>query len=346
MADTQAMSAKGQTGAAPKGSVASAGRGIVQTLSGSQARLPIVIAALLMGFAWLDPVMLSLPNLRNMLIQSSYLVVFATAQMFVILVRGFDLSLGTAVSTISVASAMVMAQAITSGATPVEAVLLGIVAGLLVGCLIGAVNGAVVSLLNVNPFVATFGMLNICLGVSSSLSGGFQIFDLPAPLHALFYNAAPFGVPIPVLIAALVVAVSYGILTFTRFGRSLFILGSNPRAALVAGHNSRLHLAGAYVLCSALVALGALLLTARTGSGEPNMGGSLMLQSIAAAVIGGVSLQGGKAHVAAPVMGAFLITTLSAGMNLSRIDGYIQQMLLGVVIIATVFLDPLRRKQR
>lgn len=308
------------------------------------ALLPIVLLIILAVFTALEPTMLTLGNLRNMFIQSSYLMVFAAAQMMVILVRGFDLSLGTAVSTISVASAMVMTHLVGTGSSPETAVTLGLLAGLGIGVLIGAINGAVVSYLDVNPFVATFGMLNICLGVSSSLSGGFQIFDLPTQLNAGFYLGTVLGVPMPVVIAALVLIGCHVTLQHTRFGRSLFILGSNPRAATVAGHNTRLLLLGAYVVCGLLVAIGGLMLTARTGSGEPNMGGSLMLESIAAAVIGGISLRGGRASVVAPVLGALIITALSAGMNLAQIDGYVQQMLLGVVIIATVFLDQGRKR--
>ncbi|GAD21704.1 ABC transporter permease [Acidovorax sp. MR-S7] len=310
------------------------------------AKLPVVLAVLLLIFTALEPTMLSVGNLRNMLVQASYLVIFACAQMVVILVRGFDLSLGTSVSTISVASGMVMVHLAQGGTHADTAVAMGILAGIAIGAVIGAANGVVVSYLRVNPFVATFGMLNICLGLSSSLSGGFQIFDLPVTLNGIFYRSAPLGIPAPVVASVLVLAFCHILLVHTRFGRSLFILGSNPRAAAVAGHNSRALLAGAYVLCSMLVAAGALLLTARTGSGEPNLGGSLMLESIAAAVIGGISLRGGQASVAAPVMGALIITTLSAGMNLARIDGYLQQVLLGVVIVATVFLDQGRRSVR
>lgn len=309
-------------------------------------RLPAVLVLVLLVFTAIEPAMLSPANVGNMLVQASYLVIFASAQMLVIVVRGFDLSLGTTVSTISVCSGMVMAAQTAAGVAAGPAVALGLVAGLAIGIAIGATNGFIVAYLRVNPFVATFGMLNVCLGIASSVSGGFQIFNLPAPLNANLYRGSLLGVPVPVLVAALVVGGSYVILGWTKFGRSLFLLGSNPRAVAVAGHNSRALLAGAYVMCSLLVAIGALLLTARTGSGEPNMGGSLMLESIAAAVIGGVSLRGGQASVAAPVVGASIITALSAGMNLARIDGYVQQILLGVVVIATVFLHQGRKGAR
>lgn len=224
-----------------------------------RAGLPAVLALLLLVFGLLEPTMLRTGNLRNTLVQSSYLVIFACAQMVVIVVRGFDLSLGTSVSTISVASSMVMIYFVQAGMPTQSAVPLEMLCGLGIGAIIGAANGFVVTYLNVNLFVATFWMLNICFGLSSSISGGFQIFDLPSAFNESLYRSAPLGVPVPVVADLLVLATYYVLFEHTRFGRSLFILGSIPRAAAVAGHNHRALLAGAYVVCSTLVALGALL---------------------------------------------------------------------------------------
>ena len=131
----------------------------------------------------------------------------------------------------------------------------------------------------------------------------------------------------------------------TRFGRSLYIVGANPQAAVAAGIRTRPVLVAAYMLCAGLTALGALLLTARTGSGEPNLGGNLTLQAIAAAVVGGVRLSGGEGGVGAALFGALFITVLSNGMNLIQIDGYLQQICLGVIIIASLIIsrDDIRR---
>jgi ribose transport system permease protein len=131
-------------------------------------------------------------------------------------------------------------------------------------------------------------------------------------------------------------------LNHTIFGRSLYLIGNNPRAAYLAGLPSKRFLGLAYLACSLLASLGALMLTARTGSGEPNLGGSLMLESIAAAVIGGVSLHGGVGGVGAVIMGTLLVTMLSNSMDLLEVGGYVQQILLGCVIIVAIFLDRLR----
>jgi ribose transport system permease protein len=211
------------------------------------------------------------------------------------------------------------------------------------GLLVGLFNGAFVALLSINPFVVTLGSLNICLGLATTISGGRPVFNVPDPFSALLYNGKliPF-VPVPVLLAVVVCVFLYFLLERTVFGRALYLIGNNPRAAQLAGLPSKRYLMLAYMLCALLAAFGSLMLTARTGSGEPNLGGSLMLESIAAAVIGGVSLQGGVGGVVPVILGSVFITMMSNAMNLLRVDGYIQQILLGVIIIAAIFLDRVR----
>ena len=327
---------------------ASTGTGGSTLIQGFLARgiLPVLLVLMFVGFGITEPNVYSLANLENIFIQSSYIAVFAAAQMLVIVTRGFDLSLGVTVSLVSVFSGMVMVWWL--GGHPGSlafAVLLGCIAGILAGSLVGVVNGLCVSLLKVNPFVVTLGTLNIVLALASTISGGFPIFDIPNEFNVWFYKIRWFGLPPPVVIAGIMLVLTYVIMNRTVLGRSLYLLGGNPRAAHVAGLPSRSYLTFAYILCSIYAAVGALMLTARTGSGEPNLGGNLTLESIAAAVIGGVSLRGGEGTVWSPIQGALFITVLSNGMNLQRVDGYIQQIILGVVIIGAIFLDTVRRRR-
>ena len=306
--------------------------------------LPLLMIVMELSVFAFEPRVLSLRNVVNVLNQSSYLFVFACAQMVVILTRGFDLSLGAAVSTVSVASALAMTGLAKTGSPDAVVVAAGLAAGLGVGGLVGLFNGGFVSGLAINPFIVTLGSLNICLGLSTTISGGSPVFNVPDVFSRLFYNGVLIpGVSIPITIAIVIAAALYFLLNHTTFGRSLYIIGNNPRAARVAGLPSRRYLFMAYLVCSLLAAFGGLMLTARTGSGEPNLGGSLMLESIAAAVIGGVSLQGGVGGVGAVVFGALFVTMLSNSMDLLEVGGYIQQILLGCVIILAIFLDRLRR---
>lgn len=308
-----------------------------------QAILPVALVVMVLGFSFVEPRVLSTGNLVNIAIQSSYLVIFATAQMVVILTRGFDLSLGTAVSAVSVTSALVMTGMVgPAGEGLAQALILGILMGLAIGVGTGLFNGFAVAWLRVNPFVATLGSLNICLGIATMASDGRPVFNVPNEFSRLVYSGTVAGIPVPIVLAGLVLLVTWFILNYTVFGRALYILGGNPRAATVAGIPSRRYLLLAYVMCSVIAAIGALMLTGRTGSGEPNLGGNLTLESIAAAVIGGVSLRGGLGGVQSCILGALFITALSNGMNLMRVDGYIQMIVLGCVVILAIFLDRLR----
>jgi ribose transport system permease protein len=299
-----------------------------------------LIVLMEVAFALIEPRIISRGNMLNVMQQASYLVIFTVAQTLVILTRGFDLSLGTTVSAVGVASALVL---VGHGEDPAWWVLAaGIAVGLAFGLAVGLFNGLLVAAVGVNPFIATLASLNICLGLATTISGGKPVFGVPDSFSDLLADDHILGVRVTVAIAIAVMAIAWFGLTRTVYGRAIYIIGGNPRAASVAGLPARLVLGGTYVACSLLAALGALMLIARTGSGEPNLGGSLMLQSIAAAVIGGASLRGGTGGVSSALLGALFVTMLSNGMDMLRISGYIQLITLGVVVIFATALDFLR----
>jgi ribose transport system permease protein len=293
--------------------------------------LPLAIVAALVLFGLLEPRVLTADNLRNVAVQTSFLAIFAMAQCLVILTRGFDLSLGYCVSLVSVVSAMSM---VASGS-----LVLGVLAGLGAGLIAGMVNGVLIGGIALNPLVTTLGTSYILLALASTISGGFPVSNLPAGFTESFSLARPLGLQMPIWIAAGIFVLLFAMLKATRFGRSLYIVGANPRAATAAGIPTFAVLTGAYALAAVLAAIGALLLTARTGSGEPNLGGNLTLESIAAAVVGGVKLSGGEGGVGAALMGALLITILSNGMNLVQVDGYLQSIILGIIIITSLMIS-------
>ena len=317
--------------------------------------LPVILAVFYVVFALIEPRFHSFDNFINIITQSSYLIILSTGQMVVLLTRGFDLSIGTVISLISVSSALVMMGVLARNPDAIGfAIFLACLTGLGIGLAVGAVNGLCVSVLQVSPFVVTLGMHGIALGFASTLSEGFPVFNLPVELTNFFSRGTVLGIPATVIVCIIVLAGVYLLLNHTVFGRALYVIGGNPRAAHVAGFSSRLHLTGAYVVCSFIAAIGALLLTARTGSGEPNLGGGLggglagglMLASIASAVIGGVSLRGGEGRIFHCVFGGLFVTILSIGMNLIRVDSYIQLMVLGTVLVLALFVDRLRSQIR
>ncbi len=293
--------------------------------------LPIAIVIVFAVFGVLDERVWSPSNILNIAVQASYLAIFAMAQTMVILTRGFDLSLGVSVSLASVVAALAM-----SGGSSLAA---GLAAGVGVATAVGFVNGLFVAGAGINPFVVTLGMANIILALASTVSGGFPVTGLPDSFSAILAQGSFLGVPAPLALALVVFVVLQALLQITRFGRSLYILGANPAAARAAGIRAVPVLTAAYTLCGLLIGLGAMMLTARTGSGEPNLGGNLTLESIAAAVVGGVKLSGGEGGVGAAVLGALFITVLSNGMNLVQVDGYLQQICLGLIIIVSLIVS-------
>ncbi|MBW5435768.1 ABC transporter permease [Bradyrhizobium canariense] len=310
------------------------------------AILPIAMVVLVLGFASFDRGVLSSANLLNVAQQTSYLALFAMAQTVVILTRGLDLALGPTVSMVSVGTALAMAGAAATGHDPSAVLLAGLAVGFSLGVACGLFNGVVIAMFKVNPFVATLGSYNVAIGVATTLSSGRPVQGVPTLFSQIFYGGSVFGIPAAIAVTVAVGIVLHLVLARTVFGRSLYIIGTNPRAAAVAGLPVKRILITTYVLCSALAALGAIMMTARTGSGEPNLGGALSLQAIAGAVIGGTSLAGGRGGVGTAVLGALFITILSNGMNLTRVDGYVQMVVLGAIVIIGVLLDRLRLERR
>ena len=302
---------------------------------------PAMICALLVIFSVLSPGMASRDNILNILAQASYLMLFASAQSMVLLVRGYDLSLGNTVSLVSVIAGLAMTSSWSQAAG--WPVLLSVLCGVGAALVIGIANGALVAKAGLNPFIVTLAMTYVLVAISSTVTGGAPVSGLPKSFVALS-NRELLGLPLQIWTLGAATLLLYTALEWTVFGRSLYLIGSNPLAATAAGIPTQLVTALAYVLCSVVAGVGAILLTARTGSGEPTLGANLTLEAIAAAVVGGMSTQGGRGAAVAPLIGAVLITLLSNGMDMARIDGYIQQICLGLIILAVLALDRLRTR--
>ena len=207
---------------------------------------PVILA---LGFGLYVPAVLSLENIINIVQQTAFLFVLTCAQTIVLLTRGLDLSLGPSVSMISVASALTMTAVVGSdGSNGIIAALAGTASGLLIGLLVGLFNGIAVAWLRVNPFVATLASMNICLGIGTSLSDGHPVFGIPEEFNVAGYRLHVLGIPMSVIYAVAVGIALHLLLQHTIVGRSFYVLGSNPRAAIVAGWPRRRLLALAYVL--------------------------------------------------------------------------------------------------
>jgi ribose transport system permease protein len=299
--------------------------------------VPIVIIALGIYLTATTEFFLTSINLTNLLVQGSVLAIVAFGLTFVILAGELDLSVGSSMALVSVVSAMVMRD---SGS-----VILGLVVAIGVGLAIGLINGLVVTLLEVPSFIATLGMLTIAGGTALALTDGAVISGIPISIGNLV-NEGFLGVRWVLWIVIAVFAILYFIQSQTGFGVRVFAVGGNREASrLSAIPVNRIRLL-CFVITGACVGLAGFILVARVQSGQPSAGGLLGLTAIAAIVVGGTNLLGGRGSIARTLFGVLLISVLTNGLQLKGIDDNAQQIIIGVVFIVAASADFVRRQLR
>jgi len=281
----------------------------------------------------LSPVFLAPNNIINVIRQTSIYGIIAVGMTFVILTGGIDLSVGSILAVSgAVCAGLIHAQ------LPVAAV---IAAALGVGIAFGVFNGLFITLGKITPFVVTLGMMGIARGITLIYTNGYPISGLPEDLRFVG-SGYLFGLPIPVLIFIAVVLVAHFVLTQTRMGRYTYAIGGNEAAVRLSGINANFYKALAYVIAGATAGLSSVILTARLNSAEPVAGNGYELDVIAAVVIGGTSLSGGRGSIWGTFIGALMIGVINNGMNLLGISSYFQLVVKGFIIIGAVWLDRLR----
>ena len=305
--------------------------------------LPFLLLIAMIVFTLMSDNFLSGRNLLNVVRQSTYLALVSMGQMFALLTGGFDLSVGTILALTSVVGATAMAATYAAMPDAVAfAILIGILTGVAAGTAIGAVNGIGVALFNVSPFMMSLGMASIGFGIALYMTGGVPVYGMPVEFGDTVGFGSLLGLPTPVLIALILIVVLYIVVNWTRLGRYFYAVGGNIKAARLSGINTRLTLFLAYVLCGAMAAISGILLTARLDTGEANIGATMPLESIAACVIAGVSLRGGVGRLENVVLGALFIGLVQNGMNLARIESYLQTVVIGALLILAVVADQFR----
>jgi ribose transport system permease protein len=325
---------------------AATGAGPRRALIGDAGVLPILFVLLVLALALTQPHFLAAQNIINVLRNASFLVIAASGQMLVLIVGGFDLSIGAVIALTSVVSASVMAGLPAHGVHATGAIVaLGVLGGLGCGLAVGLVNAFCVALLRVPAFMATLGTMSIANGLGLLLTNGIPVYGMPEGYVALVGRAIFFELPIALYVAVAVVGMLWFVLGFTRVGRYVYATGGSLQAALVSGIDTRAMLVLAYVLSSLLASLTGLLLTAEIGSGQATTGEALMLESIAAAVLGGVSLRGGSGRIELVALGAVFLLTLTNAMDLMRVDTRLQLIILGFVLALAVSVEILARRE-
>ncbi|CNI06734.1 sugar transport system permease [Yersinia massiliensis] len=312
---------------------------------------PLIFLVLLMAlFTLLAPRFLSSINLFNIVRQVSIYGIIAVGMTFIILTRGIDLSVG-AIAALAGMVAAVVAKGGIEGQFMFFADGRAIgwqwaaLAAILTGGLAGALQGLIIARLAVPAFVVTLGGLTVFRGLTLMISNGSPVSGFDDALG--WWGRGMIGpVPVPVIVFALVAIIASVTLHFTRYGRSIYAIGSNPEAARLCGLNVKGVVTSVYVLTGLLAGLGGFLLTARLNSAEAVAGNQYELYVIAAVVIGGTSLYGGTGSIWGTVIGTLLIGVLLNGLVILNISPYIQQLLIGIIIVAAVTFDIFIKRQK
>jgi ribose transport system permease protein len=295
----------------------------------------IMLALLVVVFGVAASGFLSAANIENVLVQSTLLLMLALPMTLIIMTEGLDLSMGAVLTLTS------LAVAIVSVAT--GSMLLGLGAALAAGFAFGIANGWLVAVLGIPPFVATLGTLGMAQGLALIVSDGQSVVGVPHSVSNI-YSAAPFGIPVPIVLGLIAYLVFHGLLYHTRFGTYIFALGGNREALSYAGLSPTRLLIAVYAIGGAMAGVAGLLMTARMNAGHPTAGLGLEFDSIAAVAVGGTSFERGNGWLPGTALGVLAVGVLRNGLNLLALPSSIQVASVGLLVILALFLDGLRSR--
>lgn len=284
----------------------------------------------------LSPNFLTETNLSSVVRQTAVINIMALGMTMIIIAGGIDLSVGSILAFGGLMGTMALEK---GSSIPV-----GVLIGILAGMFWGFVNGLLTTKLKINPFIVTLGTLGIVRGVTLIISNGLPVHNIPQSFSYLGEGTLA-GVPFVLWILLICAVMVHIVLEHTKVGRYAFAIGSNPDAAFYAGIPVAFHTTTVYALSGMLTGLAGMIEASRLMTGQPTAGQGYELQAIAAVVIGGGSLRGGEGTVTGTLVGAFIMGLLSNGSDLLGISPYVQQAIIGAVIILAVFLDELRKRR-
>jgi ribose transport system permease protein len=295
----------------------------------------VMLVLLCVIFSLMTPGFMTVPNISNVLVQSTILLMLALPMTLIIMTEGLDLSMGAVLTLTSLIVAIV---ALATGS-----LLLGLLAALAVGIVFGTINGWLVAVVGIPPFVATLGTLGMAQGLSLIVSDGQSVVGMPAAVRGV-YSGLLGGVPLPIVLGLGSYLAFHGLLYHTRFGTYIFALGGNREALKFAGISARRLLILVYALGGAMVGLAGLLMTARMNSGHPTAGLGLEFDAIAAVAVGGTSFERGNGWLLGTLLGVVTVGVLRNGLNLLALPSSIQVASVGLLVIAALFVDGLRSR--
>ena len=292
----------------------------------------IGLVALFVVISCLNSSFIEPSNLKNLLRQVSINALISFGMTFVILTGGIDLSVGSILAL----SSVLMGSFIKSGNNPI----VGIVLACVMGAVLGAVNGLVITKGKVAPFIATLATMTIFRGLTLVYTNGNPISSLTESEAFHSFGQGYFlGLPVPAIMMLLMFAVSYFILHKTTLGRKTYAVGGNEKVSFIAGIKIDRIKIFAYTITGFLCGMAGAILTSRLNSAQPTAGTGYELDAIAAVVLGGTSLSGGKGRIAGTIIGALIIGTLNNGLNILNVSSFYQQVVKGIVILLAVLMD-------
>lgn len=312
---------------------------------------PLIFLLLLMlVFAIMEPRFLSSVNLFNVMRQVSITGLLAIGMTFVILTAGIDLSIGSLLAFAGLVAAAVAKGGMEDRFTVGDETIgygwqLAALAAIAVGLLGGLLQGVAITKLKVPAFVVTLGGMSVFRGAALLFAAGGPISGFQ-PDYTWWGQGRIYGVPVPVIIFLVAAVIAHIVLSYTRYGRRVYAVGGNPEAARLAGVNVNFVIASVYVIMGFFAGLGAFVLSARLNSAEAVAGTGYELTVIASVVIGGTSLFGGSGTIFGTVIGTILIGVLLNGLVLMNVNSYIQQIVIGVIIVLAVAFDTFAKSRR
>jgi len=301
-----------------------------------QKVLPFVsLIVLFIGLAIASPHFLTPTNLSSVVRQTAVINIMALGMTIIIITGGIDLSVGAILAMGGLLGTMAMAKGM-----PIFA---GVAIGILTGLGCGLLNGVLIARLKIAPFIVTLGTLGIFRGATLIISNGLPVHEIPQSFSFLGEGSLLY-VPFVLWLLLLCAAAVHFILDHTKLGRYAFAIGSNPAAAVYAGIPVSKYTIAVYAIGGMLTGLSGMIEASRLMTGQPTAGQGYELQAIAAVVIGGGSLTGGEGSVIGTLIGAFIMGLLSNGSDLLGISNYVQQVVIGAVIILAVTVDEVRKR--
>ena len=290
------------------------------------------------------PNFLKTSNLLNVANQIAVIAILAIGMTLVIITAGIDLSVGSLIAVSAVLATWVIREWFGGDEATVGGMIAGCGLAIVACSALGLFSGSMIAFFGVPPFVATLGMMMVGSGLAYMLSGGLSIYQLPQSFDWLGRGDDLGGLPNAVVLMLALYLLAHITMSRTTVGRYIYAVGGNPEAARLSGVPVRKILLWVYASCGALAGLGGVIMASQFKSGDPKYGLMYELYVIAAVVVGGTSLSGGRGKVFGTLIGAFIIAVIQNGMNLTGVQSYTQKVVLGLVLLIAVLLDMLKKR--